>query len=193
MRHVVKEGGLQYAQLCGSESPDYCSELSIPYWKVINLHSAADYDCMPPYTAAAAFCAGRGRQRAGRHRSDVGLGACKRSAPRDRPCSYRGRPFTGLTLAPPFQTSKALGSRCEPAVWKPAGQKTRTRLRHSSVEPKTVHHQVMGNPETTRGVNARVASRNAARSLRLCTVSVRNESASTPKRKTTPHVGGSVA
>ena len=34
VRHVVTESGLQYAQLCGSESPDYCSELSIPYWKV---------------------------------------------------------------------------------------------------------------------------------------------------------------
>ena len=55
VRHVVTESGLQYAQLCGSESPDYCSELSIPYWKVINLHSATDYDCMPPYIAAAAF------------------------------------------------------------------------------------------------------------------------------------------
>ena len=92
VRHVVKEGGLQYAQLCGSESPDYCSELSIPYWKVVNLHSAADYDRYASVYCGRSICAGRGRQRAGRHRSDLGLGACA-LAPRDRPFLIAG----GLT------------------------------------------------------------------------------------------------
>jgi phosphoribosylanthranilate isomerase len=55
VRHVVQEGALQSAQLCGAESPEYCTDLGIAYWKVINLHSSADYDRMPPYADAAAF------------------------------------------------------------------------------------------------------------------------------------------
>ena len=93
-RHVIKEGGLQYAQLCGSESPDYCSELSIPYWKVVNLHSAADYDRMLPYTAATAFLL------EGADNGPGGTGQTwdwklARSAPRDRPFLIAG----GLTPA----------------------------------------------------------------------------------------------
>ncbi len=55
VRHVAAASGLQFVQLCGSESPDYCTELNIPHWKVINLHTAADYDRLCPYTDAGAF------------------------------------------------------------------------------------------------------------------------------------------
>ena len=89
VRHVVTESGLQYAQLCGRESPDYCSELSIPYWKVVNLHSAADYDRMPPYTAAAAFVLeGADNGPGGTGQTwDWGLAG---AAPRDRPALIAG-------------------------------------------------------------------------------------------------------
>ena len=55
VRGILAECGLQYAQLCGAETPDYCANLGVPYWKVINLHSAADYERMTPYTNATAF------------------------------------------------------------------------------------------------------------------------------------------
>ncbi len=52
---IVRECALQFVQLCGAETPDYCAALGVPYWKVINLHSPADYERMAPYTGAAAF------------------------------------------------------------------------------------------------------------------------------------------
>ena len=55
VRGILAECGLQYAQLCGAEAPDYCASLGVPYWKVINLHSAVDYERMTPYTNATAF------------------------------------------------------------------------------------------------------------------------------------------
>ncbi|MDE2929861.1 MAG: phosphoribosylanthranilate isomerase [Chloroflexota bacterium] len=55
VRHVAAVSGLQYAQLCGSESPDYCAALGMLHWKVINLHSAEDCDRMTAYRDATAF------------------------------------------------------------------------------------------------------------------------------------------
>ncbi len=55
VRNVAAVSGLQYAQLCGAESPDYCAALGMMHWKVINLHSAEDYERMTPYTDATAF------------------------------------------------------------------------------------------------------------------------------------------
>ena len=55
VRDVVAACGLQFVQLCGNESPDYCTNLKIPYWKVINLHSAEDFERLHPYTDATAF------------------------------------------------------------------------------------------------------------------------------------------
>lgn len=55
VRGTLAECGLQYAQLCGAETPDYCANLGVPYWKVINLHSAADFARMEPYADATAF------------------------------------------------------------------------------------------------------------------------------------------
>ena len=55
VRHIAAVSGLQYAQLCGGESPDYCAALGMMHWKVINLHSAEDYERMHPYRDATAF------------------------------------------------------------------------------------------------------------------------------------------
>ena len=55
VRNTAAVSGLQYAQLCGAESPDYCAALGMLHWKVINLHSAEDYDRMNPYRDATAF------------------------------------------------------------------------------------------------------------------------------------------
>lgn len=55
VRHVAAVSGLQFAQLCGAESPEYCATLGMLHWKVINLHSAEDYDRMIPYRDATAF------------------------------------------------------------------------------------------------------------------------------------------
>ena len=55
VRHIAAVSGLQYAQLCGAESSDYCAALGMQHWKVINLHSTADYARMHPYTDATAF------------------------------------------------------------------------------------------------------------------------------------------
>ena len=55
VRGILAECGLQYAQLCGAETPAYCASLGVPYWKVINLHSPADYARMKPYADAVAF------------------------------------------------------------------------------------------------------------------------------------------
>ena len=55
VREVVAESGLQYAQLCGSESPAYCAGLGVAHWKKINLRSAADFTRMSHYAAATAF------------------------------------------------------------------------------------------------------------------------------------------
>ena len=55
VREIAATCGLQFVQLCGNESPDYCTGLNIPYWKVINLHSAEDYKRTHSYTEATAF------------------------------------------------------------------------------------------------------------------------------------------
>ena len=55
VRDVFAAIGLEYVQLCGGETPAYCAELGIPYWKVINLHSAGDFERMYQYADAAAF------------------------------------------------------------------------------------------------------------------------------------------
>lgn len=92
VRHVVAECGLQYVQLCGEETPDYCAELGLLHWKVINLHSTKDYSRMPPYTVAAGFVLeGADNGPGGTGQSwDWSLAS---SAPRDRPFFIAG----GLT------------------------------------------------------------------------------------------------
>ncbi len=92
VRHVVAECGLQYVQLCGAETPDYCTELGLLHWKVINLHSADDYARMPPYVEAAGFVL------EGADNGPGGTGqtwdwSLASAAPRDRPFFIAG----GLT------------------------------------------------------------------------------------------------
>lgn len=55
VRGIVAECGLHYVQLCGAETPDYCAGLGVPYWKVINLHTPADFARMKLFADAAAF------------------------------------------------------------------------------------------------------------------------------------------
>ncbi len=89
VRDVVAACGLQFVQLCGNESPDYCTNLKVPYWKVINLHSAEDYGRTHPYTAATAFVLeGAENGPGGTGQTwDWGLAS---AAPRDRPTLIAG-------------------------------------------------------------------------------------------------------
>lgn len=100
VRHVAAECGLQHVQLCGEETPDYCAELGLVHWKVINLHSADDYARMHPYEDAMGFVL---------EGADNGPGGTGQSwdwslasaAPRDRPFFIAG----GLT---PDNVTKAV-------------------------------------------------------------------------------------
>ena len=89
VRDVVSAIGLQFVQLCGGESPAYCAKLGIPYWKVINLHSAGDFERMARYADAAAFLLeGADNGPGGTGQSwDYRLAA---AAPRDRPALIAG-------------------------------------------------------------------------------------------------------
>ena len=190
VRHVVREGGLQYAQLCGSESPDYCSELSIPYWKVVNLHSAADYDRLPPYIAAAAFVL---------EGADNGPGGTGQTwdwelasgAPRDRPALIAG----GLSpdnVSAAIKQARPWGVDVSSGV-ETGGTKDPDKIAAFIRRPKSVHLHARKFYETTRGVNTGIASGIAARSLRLRTLSTGNESAATPQGQATLNLGGSAA
>lgn len=89
VRYVAAECGLQHVQLCGEETPDYCAELGLLHWKVINLHSIEDYGRMSPYGDAAGFVL---------EGADNGPGGSGQSwdwslastAPRDRPFFIAG-------------------------------------------------------------------------------------------------------
>lgn len=89
VRDVVAATGLQYVQLCGGESPDYCAALGVPYWKVINLHSAGDFERMDQYGDATAFLLeGADNGPGGTGKTwDWGLAG---AAPRDRPALIAG-------------------------------------------------------------------------------------------------------
>ena len=86
---TVAAVGLQYVQLCGGESPAYCAALGIPYWKVINLHTAKDFERMAQFIDAAAFLLeGADNGPGGTGQSwDYGLAA---AMPRDRPALIAG-------------------------------------------------------------------------------------------------------
>ena len=89
VRAVAAESGLQFAQLCGSETPVYCAALDVPHWKKINLRTAADYARMEPYADAASFVL------EGADNGPGGTGqtwdwALARAAPRDRPTLIAG-------------------------------------------------------------------------------------------------------
>ena len=86
---VVAAIGLQYVQLCGKESPAYCAALGVPYWKVINLHSAKDFERMRGYADATAFLLeGADNGPGGTGQTwDWGLAS---AAPRDRPALIAG-------------------------------------------------------------------------------------------------------
>ncbi len=86
---TVAAVGLQYVQLCGGESPAYCAALGIPYWKVINLHTAKDFERMAQFPDAAAFLLeGADNGPGGTGQSwDYGLAA---AMPRDRPALIAG-------------------------------------------------------------------------------------------------------
>jgi len=46
---VASACGLSYVQLCGQESPEYCTALGLPVWKTIGLRSTEDYRRMAAY------------------------------------------------------------------------------------------------------------------------------------------------
>jgi phosphoribosylanthranilate isomerase len=52
VRTVFKQVGLHIAQLHGHESPQYCRELGLPYWKVLRLQTAADLALMADFSPA---------------------------------------------------------------------------------------------------------------------------------------------
>ena len=89
VRQVAAACGLAYAQLCGQETPAYCATVGVPHWKVVNLHSTADYARMTPYNAAAAFVLeGADNGPGGTGQTwDYALAA---NAPRDRPTLMAG-------------------------------------------------------------------------------------------------------
>ena len=89
VRDVVAAIGLQYVQFCGQESPAYCTEVGVPYWKVINLHSVRDFERMNRYVDATAFLLeGADNGPGGTGQTwDWGLAS---AAPRDRPTLIAG-------------------------------------------------------------------------------------------------------
>ncbi|MCY4438443.1 MAG: phosphoribosylanthranilate isomerase [Chloroflexi bacterium] len=89
VRDIVAAIGLQYVQFCGQESPAYCAEVGVPYWKVINLHSVGDFERLNRYVDATAFLLeGADNGPGGTGQTwDWGLAS---AAPRDRPTLIAG-------------------------------------------------------------------------------------------------------
>jgi phosphoribosylanthranilate isomerase len=52
VRNICARVGLHIVQLHGHESPQYCHELGLPYWKVLRLQTAADLAAIPAFSPA---------------------------------------------------------------------------------------------------------------------------------------------
>ncbi len=50
VRKIYKNAGLDLVQLHGSESPEYCSKLGLPYWKVLRVKTTETLKIMDKYT-----------------------------------------------------------------------------------------------------------------------------------------------